>query len=403
MDLGQTALKDDEWVLAYHVTDPSLIIYLTKGKNLVKAVIRPTPRTEIDRLVRAFREPLEMKTDDDIIDKLKSFDFSNGRKLSHILLDDVFPILPKNGTVHVVPDDSLGLLPFEMLPISDGGKIAVADDIPCVVGVEFFGDHDLISYDQSITALTLSRMYAKQKDGADKLLVFADPIFQTADSRYKQGKETRVAGAEADLYRDLMSGAGDGSGIPRLALTSELAEKLTRMYEGKAECYTGLNASKDKFLKEMGPRLINYDQIVFATHGYFGKDLPGIKEPVLILTLVPPGLDGYLRMSEVMGLRMNADLVALTACQTGLGQKISGEGTMGMGRAFQYAGAKCVLMSLWSVGQAASVSLVTNLFKHIKDGRRTAEALSLARKEIREQGYDHPFFWASFILVGETQ
>ena len=107
-------------------------------------------------------------------------------------------------------------------------------------------------------------------------------------------------------------------------------------------------------------------------------------------------------MSEVMGLKMNADLVALTACQTGLGTKISGEGTMGMGRAFQYAGAKCVLMSLWSVGQAASVSLVENLFKYLKEGRHTAEALSLARKEIRDEGYDHPFFWASFILVGET-
>ena len=68
--------------LAYHVTDPGLIIYLTKGKELVKAVIKPSPRTEIDRLVRAFREPLEMKTGDEVIDKLKSFDFSTGRKLS---------------------------------------------------------------------------------------------------------------------------------------------------------------------------------------------------------------------------------------------------------------------------------------------------------------------------------
>ena len=66
-------------------------------------------------------------------------------------------------------------------------------------------------------------------------------------------------------------------------------------------------------------------------------------EPVLVLTLVPPGTDGFLRMTEVMGLNMNADIVALTACQTGLGKRTAGEGTMGMGRAFQYAGAKSVL------------------------------------------------------------
>ncbi|MEI6135562.1 MAG: CHAT domain-containing protein, partial [Desulfomonile sp.] len=137
-------------------------------------------------------------------------------------------------------------------------------------------------------------------------------------------------------------------------------------------------------------------------HGYFGKGLPGINEPVLVFTLVPPGKDGYLRMSEVMGLKMNADMVALTACQTGLGKNISGEGTMGMGRAFQYAGAKSVLMSLWSVEESSSVDLVEGFFRHIKEGKNKLEALKLARDEIRKNGYDHPFFWASFILVGEV-
>jgi CHAT domain-containing protein len=81
---------------------------------------------------------------------------------------------------------------------------------------------------------------------------------------------------------------------------------------------------------------------------------------------------------------------------------ISGEGTMGMGRAFQYAGAKSVLMSLWSVSEKASVNLVENFFKHTKEGKSRLEALRLARKEIRDKGYDHPFYWAPFILVGEV-
>jgi len=99
---------------------------------------------------------------------------------------------------------------------------------------------------------------------------------------------------------------------------------------------------------------------------------------------------------------MNADMVALTACQTGLGKELSGEGVMGMGRAFQFAGAKSVLMSLWSVSEKSSTTLVENFFKNLKDGKNKLEALKLAREDIRKQGYDHPFYWAGFILVGEV-
>jgi CHAT domain-containing protein len=137
-----------------------------------------------------------------------------------------------------------------------------------------------------------------------------------------------------------------------------------------------------------------------VTHGYFGKDRPDINEPVLVLT--PPGRDGYLSRTEVMGLNINADIVALTACQSGLGRPTPGEGTLGMGRAFQYAGAKSVLMSLWSVSERASVELVKSFFQNIKDGKRKSEALALAREKIRKEGRDHPFFWAAFILVGEV-
>jgi len=406
MGLDKTALEENEWVISYHVTDPGLIVYLTKGKQLIKAEFRAVPRQEIDALVRKFREPVEMKGSDDIAAKLKSFDFSIGKNLSDLLLGGVLSVLPKDTPVIIVPDDSLGVLPFEMLPLNTGGKIAVDKKVPYSTGAEFFADRNPISYYQSITALTLARNYGKQKSLKGKLLVFADPVFQKRDERAQAPQKTPgLAGAQANLYRDLMVAMEEGDGpsmvVKRLPLTSTLADNLAKMYPGSTDCYTGLDASKDRFLKQIAPRLDNYDNIVFATHGYFGKDLPGIKEPVLLLRLVPDGTDGYLRMSEVAGLKMNADIVALTACQSGLGKKISGEGTMGMGRAFQYAGAKCVLTSLWSVEQAASVNLVQNFFRHVKDGKTKLEALKLARKEIRDQGYDHPFFWAPFILVGE--
>jgi CHAT domain-containing protein len=113
-------------------------------------------------------------------------------------------------------------------------------------------------------------------------------------------------------------------------------------------------------------------------------------------------MDGFLRMTEVMGLKLDADIVALTACETGIGRRLSGEGTMGMGRAFQFAGARSALISLWSVEQSSSVTLAEEFLRHVKGGKNKLEALASARKEIRRAGYDHPFFWASFILVGET-
>jgi hypothetical protein len=403
MDLSQTALRDNEWVLAYDVTDPGILIYLTRGKKLVKSVFRPVPRKVVDSLVRKFREPLELGPDDDQIKKLKAFDFNCGKKLSDILLTDILTDLPKGTPLIVIPDDSLGVLPFEMLVLNDGGKVVTGNKVPCTGNAEFFGDRNPISYYQSVTALTLARTFGKQKTTAKKALVMDDPVFSPEDDRLKKMAQTKKKVMLASLPQNLMSIKTElGLTFPRLPLTGELGKSLKTLEPNRTERYTDLKACKSLLFKK---RLDTYGSMVFATHGYFGKDLPGIQEPVLVLTLVdqPKDQDGFLRLSEVMGLKLNADMVALTACQTGLGRRISGEGTMGMGRAFQYAGAKTVLMSLWSVSENTSVQLVESFFKHLKEGKSKLEALRLARREIRQAGYDHPFFWAPFILVGEVQ
>jgi len=234
----------------------------------------------------------------------------------------------------------------------------------------------------------------------------ADPVFGLKDERAQNAKPTRIAGSEKKYMSELMATmedpAGGGLKFNRLAYTGDLAENLKQQFRGNVDCYTGLDASKEDLLKKMAPRMDRYGNVVFATHGYFGNKIPGILEPILCLTMVPAGTDGFLRLSEVMGLKLNADIVALTACQTGIGKNIAGEGTMGMGRAFQYAGARSVLMSLWNVSEKSSVQLVESFFKHRKSGKNKLEALRLAREEIRGAGYDHPFFWAPFILVGEV-
>ena len=411
MDLNQTALKENEWVLAYHVTDPGIIIYLTEGKKIVKALFKPILRAELEKLVQDFRKPLSLAfaVSEDVSQKSRSFDLQTARKLADLLLSDVLESLPTHAPLIVVPDDSLGTLPFEMLVLNDKGSVKTDKDLPYVSGAQFFGDRNPISYSQSVTALTLSRIYAKSKPSEPGLLVLADPVFQDKDERMARApKNEAPKGPFASLLKRLGLMAAEKDGLmgcltfKRLALTGELAQTLAAMENKNVKICQGFEASKENFLRNISHSLIRYNKVVFATHGYFGKDLPGIMEPVLVLTLVPTGTDGYLRMSEIMSLKMNADIVALTACQTGLGKRTAGEGTMGMGRAFQYAGAKSVLMSLWSVSEVTSVRLVKSFLQHMKEGKTKLEALLLARDEIRKQGFDHPFFWAGFILVGET-
>lgn len=403
MDLSQTALKNDEWVLSYDVGDPGLIVYLTKGKELKKALFKAIPRKDLDALVRKFRVPLDIKSGERIDEKIVKFDFAAGKKLTDLLLGDILPELLKDAPLIVIPADCLGVLPFEMLVLNDGGKIAHDKRRVYTTGAQFFGDRNPISYYQSITALTLARNFGKGKGSQTKRLVMSDPIFDVQDQRLKDfGAQKKEALIKA-LPQQLMAVKQENRlEFPRLALTGDLGKTLHKMDPDHTELCAGMDASKSNLFKKP---LDKYNSLIFATHGYFGKDLAAIQEPVLVLTQVdqPQGQDGFLRLSEVMGLKLNADIVALTACQTGLGRQISGEGTMGMGRAFQYAGARSVLMSLWNVDERASVKLVESFFRNLKEGKSKLEALRLARNEIRKDGYDHPFYWAPFILVGEVQ
>lgn len=401
VDLSQTALKTDEWVLSYDVTDSGVIIYVTKGKELIKGLFKPIERKELAGLVRKFREPLEMD-EDNFFQKLTAFDFSSGRRLADLLLTDALGLLPEGAPVIIIPDDSLGVLPFEMLVLNDAGKIASTKRFPEVVGADFFGDRNPISYYQSVTALTLARTFGKGNKTGEKRIAMADPVFDTDDARLSNNDRKKAATLMKPTADKLMSIKKElNITFQRLPMTGNLAKAIKQLDPGRSDVCLGMEASKPELFKR---DLTDYGSMVFATHGYFGKDLPGIQEPVLVLTLPdqPKGKDGFLRMSEVMGLKMNADVVALTACQTGLGRRITGEGTMGMGRAFQYAGAKSVLMSMWSVSEESSVKLVEGFFRHLKDGKSKLEALRLARQEIRQAGYDHPFFWAPFVLTGEV-
>ncbi len=406
--LSSVGLTGSEMALIYNVTDSALLVYLLQGTKILKTSLKEVSRKELETMVRRFRHPVDVTPGKDTIpDKLRTFDLQTGKALSDILVHDFLPLMPIGAPLTIVPDDCLGTLSFEMLPLNDDGAIIDDGLFITVSGADFFGDRNDISYYQSLTALTLARALGKKQKPEKGLLVVADPVFHTMDARVINTEQVSRFAKQDEQFNTALMDAMETSSmgsfkLARLPLTGELAESLADVFEQDASLFIGLDASKDNVLKNVRPELHQYSSLVFATHGYFSPDNPVFQEPILFLSMVPLGTDGFLRMSEVMGLNLNSDIVALTACQTGLGKHITGEGTMGMGRAFQYAGAKSALMTLWSVSERASVKLVENFFQNMRSGMSRRDALKKAKAKIRSEGFDHPFYWAAFILFGET-
>jgi CHAT domain-containing protein len=155
--------------------------------------------------------------------------------------------------------------------------------------------------------------------------------------------------------------------------------------------------------------------LLFSTHGILGGEIEGVVEPSLVLTLVgnPPEFNGFLTMSKILTLDLNSELIILSACNTaGKGDLARiGEGFAGLTRSFMYAGAKSLLVTQWSVESLASRDLITKMFKNIKK-EAAPEALRNAKLSMKNShrligkykiSLAHPFFWASFVLVGEGE
>ena len=111
--------------------------------------------------------------------------------------------------------------------------------------------------------------------------------------------------------------------------------------------------------------------------------------------------DGFLTLSEIYALKLNADLVTLSACKTGLGRRIPGEGVIGLSRAFIDAGARAVIVSLWEVDDYSTALLMEEFYRLLEQNMNKVAALASAKEYLRQKGYEDPYFWAAFVLIGD--
>jgi len=397
--LEQADIRPEENILLFDTVTDGIAVRLLKGRKVVKASLVEWSTEDMDRTIRRFREPFDRV-------QLSKFPIQLAKSLYERLAAEVLETVPVGPPIVIIPDGALALLPFEALvtdgfPVWKSGKYG---EFP--QGITYLGDRNPILYSHSLTSMTLVRKTAKVEKPGNEVLVMADPVFETSDERARGLEASKPVGGIKDrcsrVVKSAMEGACQGTiNFRRLPQTRQLGNSLKELYGDSCEIYTDFQCTKSAFLERVSQNSHQYGYIVFGTHGFAANDLPGIMEPVLVLSMVPEGTDGFLTMTEIAGLKMNADVAALTACKTGLGTRLEGEGIMSMGRSFQIAGARSVMMSLWSVAEEPSIMLTHEFFKGLRQGLGKNQAWIRSRSELRKQGFEHPFFWASFILVGE--
>jgi CHAT domain-containing protein len=185
--------------------------------------------------------------------------------------------------------------------------------------------------------------------------------------------------------------------LPKTATELANIAQLVREHGQIAETRDGLDATKENLIET---DLTRFRYLHFATHGILPTDLD-IPDPALVFSYDGVSMDDMLLpSSQVLKLRIRADSVVLSACNTGSGDVSRAEGVMSLGRAFLLAGASSVTVSLWEVDDDSTAAFMTKYYSSLLSGESKPQALAEARLGLIKAGYKDPYYWAPFILVG---
>lgn len=296
----------------------------------------------------------------------------------------------------VAADGALQYIPFEALPLprpADAdlgvtGPTKGGGDVPLVLR------HEVVYLPSASTLVALRRARSEQPAARKSVFVMADPVFDADDPRLKARPRRAASPPVAAAYTV-------GPRVHRLASTQAEAEQIVGLTGGDGALVTGFAASR---AAAQSDELGLYSIIHFATHSVINSEHPEMSG--IVLSMVDERgeeRNGFLQLHDIYSLRLSADLVVLSACSTGLGKDVRGEGLVGLTRGFMYAGAPRVVATLWKVDDRASAELMSHFYRAmLKDGLTPAEALRTSKEAMwREGRWRSPHFWAAFVLQGE--
>jgi CHAT domain-containing protein/Tfp pilus assembly protein PilF len=320
---------------------------------------------------------------------LADFSIPPARALYDALLQPIEPLLEEDTELVIVPDGLLFYLPFETL-IADA---AAAEHRYDFEKATFLLEKHAVSYVAS--ASLLDPDLQRTREAEHGLLAFGNPDFS-------RGEDDRLSQEFFDSNLTYSGGIVRGNELlPLPAAEAEVGAIGGALGRSESRVYVGQQATEDAFKKEAA----NYRILHLATH-FFSDDRQPLYSKIVLAQDPEAEEDGYLQTYEIFNTRLNADLVVLSACNTGLGKLGKGEGLVGVSRAFLYAGVPSLLVSLWSVEDEATAMIMERFYRHLKEGLNKKAALRQAKLDYlqtaREEKKD-PFFWAPFILIGDWQ
>ena len=381
-------------LLEFCLNEPYSILWCVTKDDL--HLISLPPGNEIEAMIRDYMQTISMPVG---LNNPFLKHVSPGFRLYNCLISPAISHLSGISHLIIVCDGLLHYLPMEAL---------VTQKTENPESIHYFNEDYQISYAPSASVIgTLHEEQDKHIKTANKLLAFGDPDFgESRGNALNRGKTNSVTGDSTENIADMdfaSRGLYEKAGIQfrRLPHSGDEVEEISHLFKDKEKAVYLRENAKEEIVKQLP--LTPFRYIHFATHGIIDQDFSNRSGIVLTLD-DDPAEDGFLQMNEILNLEMNADLVVLSACQTGLGTFKRGEGIVGLTRAFMYAGARSILVSLWNINDGSTAVFMKNFYQHLQENRNKTESLQLAKSDMlrsERSAYHHPFYWAPFVLIGE--
>lgn len=441
LDSVRAKLGEDEAMISVYIGSQRTYVWALAKNGAPAFSTSPLDAEAIEQSVARLRKSLDPGSA--TLGEMPEFDVAEGYKLYKSLLKPVESAWRGKSSLLIVPHRALGQLPFALLPTEEA---ALKSDKKLLFdgyrGVPWLVRSAAVTQYPSANAFLGLRGLAPGDPNRRSFIGFGDPLFnQQQLTESQQPLQAMQVAAAAPTTRGLRlplrilkvervnSAADVETGLAAaVANTSQLAQ-VPRLPDTGDEireiaAALGADAQQDVFLQLRANEdqvrkmdLSHHRVIMFATHGLVPGELNGLNQPALALTapqLAHVNGDGLLTMEEVLQLKLNADWVVLSACNTAAGDGQGGDAVSGLGRAFFYAGSRALLVTNWPVETTSARALTTELFRRqAADARLTrAQALRQAMLQLIDgpgyvQGgksiyaYAHPLFWAPYALVGD--
>lgn len=394
-DFQQNVLDENSLLLEFSFGKEESYLWLV-GKNEVSSYVLP-PRAQIESRVETLRILLQersLKADESVenfqarmIDAEKNFSVVS-KELSNLLFGQIAGKLAKNRLI-IVPDGELHYFPVAALPNPES-----ANDEPILL------TNETIYAPSAQTLLVLTKNRRQSAQNAKNLLIFSDPIFTLDDARFSSENQSTAKSEQVktENFRFVES----LNNLPRLAASNDESEEIKKIVgESETDSFSGFAATRENLLNL---KTENYRIVHFATHGLTDEKRPELSG-IVFSRFSENGqkLDEFFRIQDIYALNLNADLVVLSACETGTGKEVRGEGLMSLNNAFLQTGAKTVMASLWKVEDGATLELMKHFYEAMASEKLTpSQSLRQAQIKLRDNPrYRSPFYWAAFTVQGD--